>query len=241
MNRNASPAVLSNRPLSRRLHRRPAASPVVACLADAQWKPASPDVVTRLPERMVRDAGMFELLAAQAQIAALEEALAQALDAASTDPLTGALNRRGFDEACRREVSRAQRNGNPVAVAHLDLDDFKRLNDAHGHAVGDRALVCLVDVLRRSMRPTDVLCRFGGEEFVLLFPETALDDAARALSRFLAEFSAAAQAETGVSLSFSAGLVALCPDEAIEAAIGRADAATYAAKRAGKRRVLIAR
>ena len=74
-------------------------------------------------------------------------------------------------------------------MVHVDLDDFKQVNDTFGHQVGDRALCQLVSVLQRSMRPSDVLCRFGGEEFVLMFPETSLHSATKAVARFLREFS----------------------------------------------------
>jgi len=183
---------------------------------------------------MVRDAGMFELLAAEMRIAELEKALAEAGEAACTDPLTRALNRRGFDKACQREQARARRAGKQCAFALIDLDDFKRLNDTFGHQVGDRALVHLVELLHNSMRPSDVLCRFGGEEFVLMLPDITLADASTVLSRFLSEFSARTIPGTNTLMTFSAGVVIQKVDEAFEDAIQRADAATYAAKHAGK-------
>ncbi len=187
---------------------------------------------------MVREAGMLELLAAEMRIAELEAELAEARAAACTDPLTGALNRRGFDSACRRELARARRSGAPVALVHVDLDDFKLVNDTFGHQVGDRVLCRLVSVLQESMRPSDVLCRFGGEEFVLMFPETSLQSAAKAVARFLREFSAQMIPGTRCSMTFSAGVVVARPDESLEDAIQRADAATYAAKSAGKNSVV---
>jgi diguanylate cyclase len=148
--------------------------------------------------------------------------------------LTGALNRRGFAAASQRELARVRRSGGRVALAHIDLDDFKRLNDTLGHHAGDNALIHLVDVLHKSMRPSDVLCRFGGEEFVLLLPETGLEDAAMAVSRWLRTFSGEAVPETDCLMTFSAGVVIKSADESLEEAIRRADTATYAAKRAGK-------
>ena len=194
--------------------------------------------VVTLPKALVRDAGMFELLAAEMRIAELEKALAEAGEVACTDPLTRALNRRGFDKACRRELARARRAGKQCALALIDLDDFKRLNDTLGHQVGDRALVHLVDLLHKSMRPSDVLCRFGGEEFVLMLPDITLDDACTVLSRFLSEFSAHVIPGTDIVMTFSAGVVVQGSDEALENAIQRADAATYVAKHAGKNRVV---
>jgi GGDEF domain-containing protein len=120
---------------------------------------------------------MLELLAAEAQIRVLEQALTEARATAFADPLTGALNRRGFDEAYQRELARSRRRGGQLALALIDLDDFKRLNDTLGHQVGDAALVHLVSVLRKALRPSDILCRFGGEEFVVLMPDTPLNDA----------------------------------------------------------------
>ena len=181
---------------------------------------------------------MYELLAAELRIAELEKALAEARAVACTNPLTGALNRRGFDKACQRELARAQRNGNCVALVHLDLDDFKLLNDSLGHPAGDKVLVHLVDLLHRSMRPSDVLCRFGGEDFVLMLPVHTVDEALAAVSRFLREFSAEPIPGTGRSMTFSAGVVVQEAGEALDEAIARADAATYAAKRAGKNRVV---
>lgn len=187
-----------------------------------------------LPQAVVREAGMLELVAAQMHIAELEQALAEARNAAVTDPLTGALNRRGFDEAFERESACARRNGGELALALIDLDDFKRLNDALGHIAGDEALVHLVRVLRSAMRPSDVISRFGGEEFVLLLPNTSLADAVAALSRLQRAFAAQPLPELGLDLTFSAGVVVQAPGESLQAAIQRADTATFAAKRAGK-------
>ena len=238
MNRNDARTLQSNRPLSRRLHRRLAAGVVVRPCVSKPQTVAPAEVLVGLPNSVVREAGMFELLAAELRIAELEKALAEAKEVACTDPLTGALNRRGFDRACRRELARAQRNGQRLALAHIDLDDFKHLNDTLGHQAGDRVLVHLVDLLQRSMRPSDVVCRFGGEEFVLMLSVASLDEAVAALSRFLREFSAQRVPGSDCVMTFSAGVVLQGLDEPLEQAIERADAATYAAKRAGKNRVV---
>ncbi len=239
MNRGASQIAQSNRPAVRRLHRRPAAA-APACWIVPRTRIAGAEVITGLPHSAVREAGMLELLAAEMRIAELEEELAEARAAAGTDPLTGALNRRGFAKAYQRELSRSRRSGKAFSLAHLDLDDFKQLNDTQGHAAGDKALVHLVDLLGRLMRPSDVLCRFGGEEFVVLLPDTELDDAAAAVARYLAEFSAQPIPDTGCVMSFSAGVVSHRPDESLDDLIARADAATYTAKRAGKNRIVAA-
>ena len=234
MNRNDSIFVHSNRLASRRLHRRLASSFVSPCVLNPDSQNKSTEAVFRLPKAVVQEAGMFELLAAELRIAELEKALDEAREIACIDPLTGALNRRGFQNATRRELARAQRSGVRFALAHIDLDDFKQLNDTLGHQAGDKALIHLVGLLQQSKRPADVLCRFGGEEFVMMLPDTQLDDAAAAISRFLSEFSAQVVPGTDCVMTFSAGVVIQELDESIDAAIARADAATYAAKSAGK-------
>jgi diguanylate cyclase len=230
----------SNRPASRRLHRRSVAS------VAGRPCPVRPDAVTTaapqrlvgLAEEVVREAGMLELLAAEMRIAELEAALEEARSAAFTDPLTGALNRRGFERAYAAEVARVRRRGGHLALVMIDLDDFKMLNDCHGHLAGDRALAHFVSVLQATMRPSDVLCRFGGEEFILLLPDTTVADACTAVRRFLAAFSSQAIPELDQSMTFSAGVVGHDGSESLDDALERADVATYAAKRAGKNRVL---
>ena len=236
MNHNYSLTGCSNRLASRRLHRRLGTPSTTSCALANVF--SATVVESNFASATVSDHGQFELLAAELRIAELEIALAEAREVACTDPLTGALNRRGFDMACQRELARARRSGLPVALAHIDLDDFKRLNDTFGHQVGDKALVCLVEVLHKSMRPSDVLCRFGGEEFILMLPSTDLDKATAAVSRFLRDFSGRVVPGTNCVMTFSAGVVVPGADESIDEAIARADAATYAAKHAGKNCVI---
>ena len=232
MNRHSQSNIAASRPTSSRIHRRVSSARAIyghGVKAGEAFCPAPLSLGSRAEK-----IGSFELLAAELRIAELEKELAAAREASRTDPLTGALNRRGFDEACRSEVSRAGRRGIGFALAHIDLDDFKRLNDTYGHQVGDVALQRLVAVLRRSMRTSDVLCRFGGEEFLLMLPETSLSDAISVVSRFLREFRSECIPGTSCALTFSAGVVSHAFDETTEQAIARADAATYAAKHAGK-------
>lgn len=234
MDRNDSQRTFSNRTASRRMHRRLVNFSTYPCPVSPAAIESTPSALLSLPRDLVREAGMFELLAAEMRIAELEKALAEANAAAITDPLTGALNRRGFDREYQRELARSRRSGGSFVLAHIDLDDFKRLNDHYGHLVGDKALVHLVDSLQKSMRPTDTLCRFGGEEFVLMLPDATLENAAAAVSRFLSDFSARPVPGVGKAMTFSAGVVLHGPDESIEEVIQRADVATYEAKRAGK-------
>ncbi|HMW17167.1 MAG TPA: GGDEF domain-containing protein [Accumulibacter sp.] len=189
----------------------------------------------RQPLERPKSATVFlELASAQQRINELEQALHEARAAALTDPLTGALNRRGFDEACRRESARARRKGVRIALAMIDLDDFKKINDEFGHAIGDEALIHLVRTLRNALRPTDILCRFGGEEFVVLLPETRRCDAAAAITRIQRRFSAKTLPGTDIQVTFSAGVVVQDYDESLDDTLARVDAATYSAKRNGK-------
>lgn len=226
---------------SHRLHRRGVEAPRRVCQPAGGFE--GPDVselprtLVRLSDAVVRQAGMLELLAAEMRIAELETALAEALAAASTDELTGLFNRRGFQQAFERE--RAS-NGTPMALAMIDLDDFKQINDRLGHEVGDQALVHLAYLLRSHLRPADIVGRHGGEEFVILFPETSLADAGTALARLQQALRGSHLLGAAAALTFSGGLVALERSESLQAALQRADSASYAAKRAGKNRIVVA-
>jgi diguanylate cyclase len=189
-------------------------------------------------ESVVHDSVAGALASATARIAELESSLREACDVASHDPLTGAFNRRGMTEAFAREASRAQRSGEPLSLALIDLDDFKRVNDQHGHAVGDAALVHLTRVIGETLRPTDLCGRLGGEEFVLVMPGSDHAAAQQALTRLQAAMTAQPVAHTNVTLAFSAGLVLSQRSESLEDLLARADSAVYRAKAAGKRCVV---
>jgi diguanylate cyclase len=158
------------------------------------------------------------------------------------DPLTGALNRKGMDEAMDREVANVQRKETPLSVALLDIDNFKKLNDTLGHATGDVALAHLTTVARECMRPQDTLARYGGEEFVILLPDTPLDKGVEAMTRLQRELTKKffLAGTEKVLITFSAGVAELGAGEKGADAIKRADQAMYLAKRAGKNRVLAA-
>ena len=158
------------------------------------------------------------------------------------DQLTGALNRRGLDEIYENEVARANRRRSPLCVALLDIDNFKKLNDSLGHDAGDAALIHLVSVIRETLRPQDTLARFGGEEFIILLPDTAAADADKALVRLQRELTKRyflANNEK-VLITFSAGLTELRSDDTQASVIKRADEAMYTAKKTGKNRVVSA-
>jgi diguanylate cyclase len=183
-----------------------------------------------------------QVVDAEARIRELEQQLEQMGELVREDQLTGALNRRGLDEAWSRESARAARRGTPLCVALIDLDDFKRLNDSHGHAAGDAALAHLVRVARRTLRTMDVVCRFGGEEFAVLLPDTPPGHALQAIERLRQELArrVLVHAEHVLELRFSAGVTQCRDGENLAAAMERADAALYQAKHEGKNRVVLA-
>jgi diguanylate cyclase len=178
----------------------------------------------------------------EAEIVKLHQELDRVSAEARHDSLTGALNRKGLDEALERELSTVRRKETPLCLALLDIDDFKKLNDTFGHARGDEALNHLASVARECMRPQDTLARFGGEEFVILLPDTPLDrgiDALTRLQRELTKHIFMVETEK-VLITFSAGVAQLIHGEVGREAILRADQAMYLAKRAGKNCVLAA-
>jgi diguanylate cyclase len=179
---------------------------------------------------------------AEEEIVKLQGELDKASVQARLDPLTGALNRRGLDEAFAREVMAARRKGSNLCLAMLDIDNFKLLNDTHGHKTGDAALTHLVAVARTSMRPQDTMARYGGEEFVILLPDTGIDHAVEAMQRLQRELTKRffLQDKQRLLITFSAGVALLEASETPEDAIKRADHAMYLAKRAGKNRVFAA-
>ena len=181
-------------------------------------------------------------IAAEEEIVKLQGELDKASVQARLDPLTGALNRRGLDEAFAREVLAARRKGSHLCLSMLDIDNFKVLNDTHGHKTGDSALSHLVAVARTSMRPQDTMARYGGEEFVILLPDTALEHAVEAMQRLQRELTKRffMQNNERLMITFSAGVALLDASETPEDAVKRADHAMYLAKRAGKNRVFAA-
>lgn len=176
---------------------------------------------------------------AQQRIRALETELRMASEKIREDQLTGALNRRGLEETYEIETARASRNGQPVALALLDIDNFKKLNDTRGHAAGDEALIHLVSVIKELLRPTDMVARYGGEEFALLLPNTDIHKAISVLQRLQRELTKRFFLHNNekVLITFSAGVTMIVEGEDRETTISRADAAMYNAKRLGKNRV----
>ena len=174
------------------------------------------------------------------------EHLQQQLDRVSAqarnDPLTGTLNRKGLDEVMEREMARAARGKTPLCLALLDVDNFKLINDRLGHETGDAALVHLADVVRSVMRPQDMLSRYGGEEFVLVLPDTTVAQGVEAMQRLQRALTTQffLKDNEKVLITFSAGVVQLTQTETSTEAIHRADQAMYLAKRSGKNLVMAA-
>jgi len=156
---------------------------------------------------------------------------------ARTDPLTGAANARTFYEAALAESERSRRSERPMTLVYFDLDDFKLLNDRHGHAVGDEALRQLVLTARQQLRSTDVLARLGGDEFAILLPGVGEESAAGVLAR-VRDAVAQQLSACGWPISMSIGAVTfLRPPAEVDHMVRRVDALMYEAKRAGKARV----
>lgn len=179
---------------------------------------------------------------AEAEVERLRNELDRMSEVASHDLLTGVLNRKGLLEVVGREISRADRMGITVSLAVLDIDDFKRINDEHGHLTGDAALKHLADVALRSLRPHDSVARYGGEEFVVVLPDTTPEEANLAITRMQRELTTQLflEGDKQLLITFSAGVTQLLGTETCAEAIHRADQAMYAAKRAGKNRVFTA-
>lgn len=158
-----------------------------------------------------------------------------------TDPLTGLYNRRYLDERLQAETARAQRTGEPLSLIACDIDHFKRINDTHGHGVGDQALIAIANTLQSTARTTDIVARAGGEEFLVVAPGTDLQNAsalAERLRQHVAE-SHPLVGEVSLDLTASFGVAELSADH--DALMAEADAALYKAKEQGRNRVVTGR
>jgi diguanylate cyclase (GGDEF)-like protein len=161
---------------------------------------------------------------------------------AITDELTGLYNVRFFRTQLPLEVQRAEKLGLPLSLALLDIDDFKRFNDTQGHPAGDAALRQAGAIILQSVRERDVACRYGGEEFVILFPATTAEEAVEAADRIRLSYAQARRAAgmPHYGATLSVGMAQLLPNESPEALVERADRALYQAKNSGKNRVILA-
>jgi diguanylate cyclase (GGDEF)-like protein len=185
-------------------------------------RPATPVQLVAEVERLER-----ELAAARARMAELEAH-------ADGDPLTDLRNRRGFERELKRSLAYVKRHGTSAALIYLDLDDFKRINDRHGHAAGDAVLKAVAMVLARQVRASDVVARLGGDEFVLLLwnlSETDAHGKALALEAAVAR-TTATHAGATLAVGASAGAAMLLPLDTGPDVLERADRAMYARKAA---------
>jgi len=163
------------------------------------------------------------------------------VEQARTDVLTGALNRRAFYLDADREVSRSIRTGKSLSVLVLDIDDFKSMNDTYGHAAGDHVLQQLVERIKSILRVQDLLARTGGEEFAIVLPDTSHDFAEAVAERIRASLQTLDLTFDGTpcAISVSIGIAEMTPSITVfEKVLQHADAAMYAAKRAGKNRIV---
>ena len=195
-------------------------------------------------DRQMPDAASFGPLASVARgIGGLQQRLATAVEAATTDRLTHVANRPMLLATLYEEVERAARYGRPLTVAFIDLDLFKPINDTYGHEAGDVVLEGVADVLRQSIRRSDIVGRYGGEEFVIVFPETTVDEAtavAEKLRILVSKQRFTVGADEGISVTVSVGLAGghgqpLRVDDLLR----DADAAMYAAKSLGRNQTYV--
>jgi len=175
----------------------------------------------------------------QLQISVVHRELTDAL--LSLDPLTGIPNRSKMQAKLRDLHHVAKTQARPATVAMMDMDHFKSVNDKYGHDVGDRVLIAISRYVLEHLRPEDRVFRYGGEEFLLLFPDTELVEATEILERLRREIASLrhrAQGEDAVQVTVSCGLASVDPEAPPQVSVDRADKALYAAKAAGRNRTL---
>lgn len=175
------------------------------------------------------------------QRAELTQALATVQQLVTRDTLTGLVNRRHMQEKLEACVYRQERYGEHFSVALIDLDHFKRINDQYGHRVGDEVLMGFAQAASSVLRDSDVLARWGGEEFLILFPDTAPEQARPPLQRLQTQLARRVMSarEPGVRVTFSAGLSQHIASATLDHTLERADAALYEAKDQGRNRVVL--
>jgi diguanylate cyclase (GGDEF)-like protein len=191
-------------------------------------------MLSRVPQRAPGRVAL-ELALADAQ-----RAIAELERLASVDTLTSLLNRRGLEAALTRETARRRRSGEPLAAVLIDCDDFKRVNDSRGHSVGDQVLRQVAQRLQKSLRPSDHLGRIGGDEFLVLLPDTGAAEAVRVAQRLRLAVAAQPLREPGgaVGLTISLGLAVLTDgDGALDDVVARTDASLHGSKCRGKNRL----
>src|SRR5579862_6965230 len=178
------------------------------------------------------------------RVESLQSKLVKAEEEASIDPLTRVANRGTFDRALRKTVASSLETGIPMSLAMIDIDDFKKINDQHGHQVGDRVLLCTALWLGKVVRRTDLVSRYGGEEFAVILNDAKIQQVEARLTQALADLAAnnfeyEHEGEKRIiRFTASIGITELAPGDAPADVIKRADDALYEAKRKGKNRVI---
>lgn len=176
------------------------------------------------------------------QKAQLESALAQNRLLATQDELTGLSNRRHMTALMMTERGRQHRSRNPISMVLMDIDHFKRINDGCGHQAGDQVLQIFADVITHGLRAGDSLARWGGEEFLLMLPNTSAEDALTCVERMRGQLAARSfeHIASQLTVTFSAGIGVCDLEDRLDAIIDRADRAMYRAKTAGRNRTVVA-
>jgi len=161
---------------------------------------------------------------------------------ASTDPMTKLYNRRFFNELAKNILKSERRKGGELSLMILDIDKFKRINDTYGHQIGDDVIIFLADSLKNNQRESDVICRYGGEEFIILLPQTSLDNAmlvAETIRKDIEQsvISVGGKESFGITVSIGVSNVDVIHELSIDSATNRADKALYEAKELGRNKV----
>jgi len=192
---------------------------------------------------LLRDSDLVSTLAVTAamrmQNLLLQRRCKRAQKFALTDPLTRLYNRRMGIASLDQAMARSQRSGVDLTVLMIDLDQFKKLNDTYGHVQGDQALRATADVLRMTVRKGDTVCRYGGEEFMVVLPETSTEEAAVLATRLFTAVEARGHEEK-LPITVSIGQASVRQGDTAESLLNRADKALYASKAGGRNRFSIA-
>jgi diguanylate cyclase (GGDEF)-like protein len=166
--------------------------------------------------------------------------LRQAERNAHTDSLTGLGNRHWMRTMFEREVMRTAHGKKPLCLMMIDVDNFKLFNDRYGHIAGDRVLVAVAEALREYLRPTDLVARFGGDEFAVLLPDLSIRQARQTAERIRQQVAGLSPASLSTAITVSIGLASRIADDDVATLVQKADAAMYDAKEGGRNRVAVA-
>lgn len=189
------------------------------------------------------EASHKDLIETKQALNSLQEEMAETRQLLNEDALTGTLNRRGLDQTLIREIARAKRDAGTLSIVMLDLDFFKKINDAFGHEAGDQMLVHFASLIKSIMRKSDALVRYGGEEFTLILPDTDARGAHFVIGRLQQLMSKTPLNYEGhqINTTLSAGVATLRQDENGHALLRRADEALYSAKNNGRDLICISK